>query len=350
MTYDNLNRLHTGVVSANTGPYSNLSMYWTSDSFGNRAQQSVGGNVSAPVPLSSWAHYNAANQIIATNNLPNGLTYDLSGNITYDGLNQYKYDGEGRVCAVQTTGPHYTGYVYDGEGRRVAKGNVNSLSCDMATNGFAVTNGYILGLGGEQVSETNGSGTWLHTNAFAGGKLLATYSGSDTYFALNDWLGTKRVQYSASAGGTTTFATLPFGDNLSQTGGGPDATEHHFTGKEHDSESGNDYFMARYYASPMGRFLNPDWSAKEEPVPYAKLDDPQSLNLYSYVRNKPLTGVDPDGHVCVFGIGNTCAPTPPPPPPSAPKPPTPQQVAGATPTVIAPGPTFNSNDSAGRLP
>jgi len=69
------------------------------------------------------------------------------------------------------------------------------------------------------------------------------------------------------------------------------------TGKERDQESGNDYFGARYYASTMGRFLSPDWSAKVEPVPYSKLDDPQSLNLYSYVGNNPLVRVDADGHV-----------------------------------------------------
>jgi RHS repeat-associated protein len=68
------------------------------------------------------------------------------------------------------------------------------------------------------------------------------------------------------------------------------------TGKERDAESGNDYFGARYYESSMGRFMSPDWSAKAEPVPYAKLDNPQSLNLYEYVLNNPLHGVDPDGH------------------------------------------------------
>ena len=50
------------------------------------------------------------------------------------------------------------------------------------------------------------------------------------------------------------------------------------TGKERDSESGNDYFEARYYSSNMGRFMSPDWIATEEdddPVPYADLDDPQ---------------------------------------------------------------------------
>lgn len=78
----------------------------------------------------------------------------------------------------------------------------------------------------------------------------------------------------------------------------------HFTGKERDAESGNDYFEARYYASSMGRFLSPDWSAKEEPVPYARLDDPQTLNLYSYVQNNPLTNVDKDGH-CAEAISCT---------------------------------------------
>jgi len=68
------------------------------------------------------------------------------------------------------------------------------------------------------------------------------------------------------------------------------------TGKERDTESGNDYFGARYYASSMGRFLSPDWAAKAWPVPYAKLDDPQTLNLYGYLRNNPLGGVDADGH------------------------------------------------------
>jgi RHS repeat-associated protein len=69
------------------------------------------------------------------------------------------------------------------------------------------------------------------------------------------------------------------------------------TGKERDTESGLDYFGARYMASTMGRFMSPDWAAKAEPVPYAKLDNPQSLNLYSYVLNNPLSLTDADGHV-----------------------------------------------------
>jgi RHS repeat-associated protein len=77
------------------------------------------------------------------------------------------------------------------------------------------------------------------------------------------------------------------------------------TGKERDTESGNDYFGARYYASSMGRFMSPDWSAKASPVPYATFGDPQSLNLYAYMRNNPLGGADADGHCdigCQFSI------------------------------------------------
>jgi RHS repeat-associated protein len=95
-----------------------------------------------------------------------------------------------------------------------------------------------------------------------------------------------------------------------------------FTGKERDAESGLDYFEARYYSSTMGRFMSPDWSAKEEPVPYAKLDDPQSLNLYAYAGNNPLARIDPDGHLdlsmgrspdqCEANTtGTGCAPPPP---------------------------------------
>jgi len=68
------------------------------------------------------------------------------------------------------------------------------------------------------------------------------------------------------------------------------------TGKEHDAESGNEYFDARYLSSTLGRFLTPDWAAKPTSVPYASFGDPQTLNLYSYVENGPLNRVDADGH------------------------------------------------------
>jgi len=55
-------------------------------------------------------------------------------------------------------------------------------------------------------------------------------------------------------------------------------------------------FGARYYGSSLGRFMTPDWAAKPIDVPYADFGNPQSLNLYSYVKNNPTTTRDEDGH------------------------------------------------------
>lgn len=257
--------------------------------------------------------------------------YDGAGDLVADAGsgNQYAYDAEGRVCAV--SGPSGTvGYIYDAEGNRVAKGDIHlvngQLSCDITQNGFLnTTNGvttpndetdYILGPGGEQVTElaqdANGSMNWQRTYVYAGSALIATYDpvSNPAYnpsnpsaapqtlampsFRLTDWLGTMRATTDSSGVLQGLCRSLPFGDGLACNGNIPDP--HHFTGKERDTESGNDYFEARYYASSMGRFLSPDWSAKIEPVPYSKLDNPQTLNLYAYVGNNPLSRVDPTGH------------------------------------------------------
>ena len=134
---------------------------------------------------------------------------------------------------------------------------------------------------------------------FADGKLLATYDAQGVHFPLTDWLGTKRVQANAAAQLDETCSSLPYGDSLTcQQFNGTDATEHHFTGKERDTETGLDYFGARYFSASMGRFLSADWAEKPEAVPYSDLMDPQSLNLYSYVKSNPLSRVDEDGHCC----------------------------------------------------
>lgn len=185
----------------------------------------------------------------------------------------------------------------------MAKGS-GSFSCNLSSNGFTLTEWDILDLAGRQMTEYDGSGNWEHTNVFALGQLLATYSSTGTpmTFALNDWLGTKRVQATANGEFSMSYASLPYGDNEVTSGSGPNATAQFFTGKQRDSESGNDYFGARYYAENDARFMSPDWSAKVEPVPYAKMYNPQSLDLYSYTVNNPLAFIDPHGHVPCSGV------------------------------------------------
>ena len=163
---------------------------------------------------------------------------------------------------------------------------------------------YVLGPSGEQMTEmTNSSGAWrwAHTNVYAPG-LSATYDADPTertegqlYFALSDWLGTRRQQTDYAGNPCLNFTSLPYGDGLtpitiSCLSPSEDATEHHFTGKERDAESGNDYFGARYYASTMGRFLSPDPLLNS-----GHPDDPQSWNRYAYVDNNPLKYTDPKG-------------------------------------------------------
>lgn len=310
INYDHLNRLSAATQTPTTG----ATQYycWNYDSFGNRTDQRVTTNAGfanapgyacqadsgASLVENEWAEFtidgttntadNGKNQITGS---PAGIyQYDNghanAGNITNDGRNQYLYDGDGRICAVKSLlNGSMTGYVYDAGGTRVAKGNITTLSCDPGISLFTTTSDYISGPSGEQLSEytmtSSGSTntmTWQHSNVWAAGRLLATYDQTGAlHFYLDDPLGTRRVQTNYASVVETTCSSLPFGDGESCA---PTPTEHLFTAKERDTESGNDYFGARYYASAMGRFMSPDWSAREEPVPYAKLDDPQTLNLY----------------------------------------------------------------------
>jgi RHS repeat-associated protein len=97
---------------------------------------------------------------------------------------------------------------------------------------------------------------------------------------------------------------MPFGELIPQgfglrstvsCYGPPDSVKQLFTGKERDSETGLDFLGARYYSSSQGRFTSPDQAFADQDV-----HDPQSWNLYSYVRNNPLNSVDPTGQDCVF--------------------------------------------------
>jgi RHS repeat-associated protein len=312
--YDNLNRLTSGAASG--GAYNGGFTCWTYDSFGNRLSQSVSATPCASNPPATFAaSYSANNRISSVTAPPSTvIAYDAAGNVTSDGVNTYTYDAEGRVCALN--GPQgMIGYQYDANGNRVGKGTVtNWQSCDITANGYTPTTDFVLDQSGGQMTElaiyTTSAGTQyqhVHSNVSAGGSLIASFDSLyNPHFYLTDALGSRRVQTDPAGIPEQTCQSLPFGDQLYCTGGSlTTPTEHHFTGKERDTESGLDYFGARYYSSNMGRWMSPDWAAKAMPVPYAKLDNPQSLNLYSYTVNNPLSNVDPDGHACSGILFNT---------------------------------------------
>jgi RHS repeat-associated protein len=155
--------------------------------------------------------------------------------------------------------------------------------------GSTLQEAYLLGPSGEHITELGQAGVFMRSNVYANGQLLATYANNKTYFALNDWLGTKRVVTNYDGTVAQMCMNLPFGDELMCSA--PDVNEQHFTGQIHDSETGNDYFNARYYSNSTGRFLSPDPSGLD----YVDPANPQSLNLYSYVNNNPLVSLDPSG-------------------------------------------------------
>jgi RHS repeat-associated protein len=300
--------------SSSSGTYNGKASAFqaTYDHFGNRNVEyfTYAGVQNQPSP---YLNFPTGNNRTAT------YVYDNAGNVLSDGTNNYLYDAEGRNCAVQQiTSGNMIGYVYSPDGTRFGKGTISkTFSCDftkngmLTTNGLALTTAYNVAPNGDLLEETDGNFNLRHFNVFLQGKLLGTFAGT-TYsqanwsFALNDWLGTKR-QLVNSGAGTTSYFSGPFGDYLAMGGTGSDPSDQHFTGKERDAESGLDYFGARYYASTMGRFMSPDWAAKAEPVPYAKLENPQTLNLYAYVGNNPLSRTDPTGHYVCNGSKDQCA-------------------------------------------
>lgn len=144
-------------------------------------------------------------------------------------------------------------------------------------------------------AEYNGT-TWPVQYVYGDGKLVAEYTNGTTQFILSDHLGSTRLVTGMSQQVLDSMDYYPYGLQSA----GASTTTHKFTGKERDSESGLDNFGARFYGSSLGRFMRPD-----DPLADQHPDDPQSWNLYSYVRNNPLSFTDPNGNACVQGSDGT---------------------------------------------
>jgi len=281
--YDSLNR----ILNASTnGP--NWGETYTIDAWGNMT--AIGSYQSKP--------HESLSTSASTNNQLIGFSYDAAGNMIQNGSPSYTYDGENRLTS--TVGWTYT---YDGDGVRVKK---CASSCTTGT----------LYWGGGTLSESDLAGNIQHEYIYFGGARVARrdVSGNTVHYYFSNHLGSSSVVTNAT--GSTPFDQeidyYPFGgeidisNNLTQN--------YKFSGKERDAESGLDNFGARYNASSLGRFMTPDWSARPITVPYAVFGDPQSLNLYGFVRNDPVSSVDADGHFQLHigeseqcSVNNRCA-------------------------------------------
>jgi len=70
-----------------------------------------------------------------------------------------------------------------------------------------------------------------------------------------------------------------------------------YAGEVFDAESGMIYLRARYYDPSVGRFISEDTYK-------GQVDNPLSLNRYTYVLNNPLRYWDPSGRVAAEGAGS----------------------------------------------
>jgi RHS repeat-associated protein len=263
--YDQVNRL------TSTEEKLNGASRWTQsygfDRYGNRTSLTNSGPDAGLLPTQSTPAVDAA-----TNRLI-GFGYDTSGNVESDGVgNTFTYDAENRQTRHVRSGVSATDYSYDGNGWRVKK-------------------------------ETTGTGAATTVLVYnAGGRLIAEYGtgssqGGGTSYLTTDHLGSTRVVTGSDGTVRGRHDYMPFGEEIvgnvsgRQSIGGygaSDGIRQKFTQKERDTESGLDYFLARYYSSAQGRFTSVD------PIAGSTLD-PQTLNKYSYVADNPLTRRDPDG-------------------------------------------------------
>jgi RHS repeat-associated protein len=104
-----------------------------------------------------------------------------------------------------------------------------------------------------------------------------------------DHLGSPRVIVDATGSLISKHDYMPFGEEIPVIPQNSSNTRA-FTGHERDSSTAQDYMLARYYSSGLGRFTAVDRTH------YAVVAGlPQSWNRYSYAYNSPIGFTDPTG-------------------------------------------------------
>ena len=182
----------------------------------------------------------------------------------------FGYDAEHLEVSFSATG---TSYSYDGNGQRVLKagGGVSTVYVYDAAGALAA----------EYSSATPGSSpcTTCYVSVDHLGSVRMVTDQSGTVVARHDYLAFGE-EIGAGYAGRTNAGLWGASDNADQR----------FTGQVRDVETGLDYFNARYYESPLGRFMSPDPENAGTDA-----TNPQTWNAYVYGVNSPLSGTDPSG-------------------------------------------------------
>ncbi len=255
-SYDNVNRL----TAASEG--SNWTRGFGHDFWGN-------GWVSAASGIAPAGNTPVSNVFSSANNRISSASYDAAGNQTVVNGNALTYDAESRVNQVTDSGGTES-ILYDGSGDRIEK--------------------VVAGVGRIYVYDAFGTLAAEYSAAAA-----ATYPCTTCYLSA-DQIGSTRLVTDQNANVVARHDFLPFGEEITSTGGrtaqwgSTSDVEQKFTGQLRDTESGLDFFNARYYGYALNRFTRPDpANAGADP------SNPQSWNGYAYVMNDPPALVDPSG-------------------------------------------------------
>jgi RHS repeat-associated protein len=273
--YDDLNRLTTatatGLYGVHTYSYNKIGNFLTKTGLAQTLTYTYGATTRTCNRLMPHAVTGTTD-----GNVTKTYTYDCNGNLTADGERTLTWDADNKPVSITKTGVGTTTFAYSGEGTRVKKVSTTKVVR------YAGSYEDHLDLQQYNVKHILAGTQHIATRVVGG-------PNHGLYFFHGDHLGSLNVMTRAGVE-VQRLTYLPFGETYTNAGTA-DLTFHRFrfTDQEEDLETGLYYYKARYYNPALGRFISPD-SVVPEP------GDPQSLNRYSYVRNNPLTRIDPTGN------------------------------------------------------
>ncbi|WP_456094014.1 polymorphic toxin-type HINT domain-containing protein [Paenibacillus sinensis] len=190
----------------------------------------------------------------------------------------YTYDLLNTLTSV-TKGSSTTSFQYYADGLRYLKSTGNShTQVNYDFNGQVITE-----------EKLNGSSVVQQSTYVRGDRLLVKKdktAGKDYYYLYNGHGDVVQI-VDTSGNVVNSYSYDVWGNITSQTEGVSNSFK--YAGEMYDAETGLYYLRARYYDPSIGRFINED-------TVEGQIDNPLSLNLYTYVGNNPLIRVDPSGN------------------------------------------------------